>query len=196
MGNPLPSLSLTAPLLPSVWYLARCCCSGCFTIVRLTSDAGDDRSLSSISPICSHLPYLEVLVSCVVRGTGDEDGWRFGSGMHLGTALPDVLVWLLFMLKEGIEPAGAVRINLKTRKINLSFNILVKLENQSDGVGRLTLCYLCRSSTYRENNISRCRPRSPALCPFWVFSPRPVRRSTWVYCPTCWRGEGPHDGQN
>jgi hypothetical protein len=75
MGNPLPSLSLTAPLLPSVWYLARCCCSGCFTIVRLTSDA-----------------YLEVLVSCVVRGTGDEDGWRFGSGMHLGTALPDVLV--------------------------------------------------------------------------------------------------------
>jgi hypothetical protein len=42
--------------------------------------------------------------------------------MHLGTALPDVLVWLLFMLKEGIEPAGAVRINavLSLQVLNVS----------------------------------------------------------------------------
>ena len=28
IGNPFPLRSLTAPLLPSVWYRARCCCSG------------------------------------------------------------------------------------------------------------------------------------------------------------------------
>lgn len=41
MGWPKPDLSLTAPLDPSVWYLARCCSSGCKTKLSSTLPSED-----------------------------------------------------------------------------------------------------------------------------------------------------------
>lgn len=45
VGWPKPDLSLTAPLDPSVWYLARCCSSGCKTKLSSTlpSEDSDDN---------------------------------------------------------------------------------------------------------------------------------------------------------
>lgn len=49
----------------------------------------------------------------MVKGTGDEDDWRFDNGKHRGTALPEELQLFVFVVKCGTEPAGAVRINLE-----------------------------------------------------------------------------------
>jgi len=64
-GNPLPLRSLTAPLEPSVWYLARCCVSGCLVMMSCTR------------------PSRLVLLSWVLRVTGPTGGrraWRASAG--------------------------------------------------------------------------------------------------------------------
>lgn len=58
-------------------------------------------------------PYLDELVSCVVSGIGDDEDCLLDKGIHLGTALPDDDDWLLFTLRDGTEPAGAVLIRLQ-----------------------------------------------------------------------------------
>lgn len=63
--------------------------------------------------IMLYLLYRDVVKSCAVSGTGAEEDCLLERGMHLGTALPEEVLWLLVILREGTEPAGAVLIKLK-----------------------------------------------------------------------------------
>ena len=54
IGKPLPARSLTAPLEPSVWYLALCCCSGWHIICNCTLPLLDTLAVKTkmVNQIC------------------------------------------------------------------------------------------------------------------------------------------------
>lgn len=55
--------------------------------------------------------------SGAVRGTGPNEACLFDKGTHLGTALPAVVLELLFILREGTVLTGAVLIKLKKKEV-------------------------------------------------------------------------------